>query len=109
MEENAKRTVVIPGTRFEGKITGTSDVRIEGEFSGEVDLEATLVVAPSGKTDALLKAKNILLEGEHVGDVSASNLIQVSPEGRVKGVLKAPEISIEKGARFSGQIDMTMD
>lgn len=108
MEDNVqqKQTVIIQGSRIEGKVLGTSDVRVEGEMSGEVDIDAAIVVAKNGKTEADIKANIVIVEGEHSGNVFAKEFIQITPDGKVKAELHAPEISIEKGAKFSGKIDM---
>jgi len=67
-----------------------------------------LVIASTGVSESEILADNVIIEGSHsTGNVSARECIKIAPEGCVKAELKAPAVSIEKGARFSGQIDMT--
>jgi cytoskeletal protein CcmA (bactofilin family) len=110
MEENNKPvTVILAGTKIEGKITGHSDMVIEGEISGEVNLDSNITIAEGGKSDAEINVENIVVEGEHHGNIVARECIQIAPSGKVKAELRAPAISIEKGAKFSGNIDMVFN
>lgn len=98
--------VIVGGTTIEGTISGTAALRVEGVVKGHIEIDNALVVTGEGKTEADIKATTVLVEGEHSGNVEAKELIQIAPEGKVKAQLKAPAVSIEKGAKFSGQIDM---
>ncbi|OGV55811.1 MAG: hypothetical protein A2X49_11480 [Lentisphaerae bacterium GWF2_52_8] len=99
-------TVIMDGTVIEGKISGTADVMVQGLVSGEVELQGLFTIAPEGKSTAEIKADNVVVEGQQTGNVLAKECIQIMPSGRVRAELKAPEIAIERGAKFSGQIDM---
>ena len=103
---DSKEAIIVAGTTVEGTITGSADVRIEGVVKGKIVIDSNLVVAGEGTTEADIKANSVFVEGKHSGNVEAKELIQIAPEGQVKAELKAPAVSIEKGAKFSGQIDM---
>ncbi len=110
MEEDAKETIIAQGTVIEGTISGDQNVVIEGEVAGEIKLpETQLIVATTGISNSKIEADTVLIEGFQKGNVFAHTCIQIAPSGKVKAELKAPEISIEKGAKFSGKIDMFVE
>ena len=96
---------ILPGIRIDGKLSGTADIKIEGEIYGDVNLDSSIFIAEGGRADAKIKAVNIFIAGNFTGDADA-DFIQITPSGRVKGKLRAPSISIEKGAKFTGSIEM---
>ncbi len=106
---DAREAIIVAGTVVEGTIIGNADVRVEGVVNGKIILESNLVVASEGTTAADIQANSVFVEGKHSGNIEAKELIQIAPEGQVKAELKAPAVSIEKGAKFSGQIDMFGD
>ncbi len=99
-------TKILPGIRIEGKILGNADVKVEGEVSGEIKLTSSIYIAKNGKVKADIEAVNVYVAGDFTGNISAREFIQVSAGGKAHGEIKAPAISIEKGAKFSGKIEM---
>ena len=99
-------SIIVPGVKVEGKISGESDIKVEGTVVGEIDLVNSIYIAKGGVVEADIKALNVFIAGEFKGNIEARELIQISPGGKVKGEIKAPYLSIEKGAVFTGSIDM---
>jgi cytoskeletal protein CcmA (bactofilin family) len=95
---------ILSGVKIDGKISGTTDVKVEGEVYGQIDLESSLYIAEGGTVEATIKASNVFIAGNFTGNVQAKELIQLSPTAKASGELKAPDISIERGARFAGSI-----
>lgn len=96
---------ILPGIRIDGKLTGNADIKIEGEIYGDISLDSSIFIAEGGTAEAKIKAVNVFIAGNFTGDAEA-DFIQITPTGRVKGKLRAPAISIEKGAKFTGSIEM---
>ncbi|HVS16908.1 MAG TPA: polymer-forming cytoskeletal protein [Thermoanaerobaculia bacterium] len=105
-EPASSATHVAAGSRFEGKLSGGTDVIVEGEVSGEVDLGATLVVGAKGKVDARVRARSARVGGELRGDVTVSERLEVLPGGVLEGDVRAPRVAIAEGGFFRGHIDM---
>jgi cytoskeletal protein CcmA (bactofilin family) len=91
---------------FEGTITGTESLLIEGRVKGKIELNSDLRVGPSAKIDATVHAKNVLVEGTMVGDVSADQKVELVAGADVDGNIRAPKIVVAEGARFRGSVDM---
>ncbi|OGV55810.1 MAG: hypothetical protein A2X49_11475 [Lentisphaerae bacterium GWF2_52_8] len=100
-------TKILNGVRIDGTIKGTADVKVEGEVNGEIALSSSIYVAPGGKVKANVSANNVYVAGQLKGEVTATEFIQIAKDGIAEGDLRAPAISIEKGAKFSGRIDMS--
>ena len=99
-------TEILGGLKVEGTICGSADVVIYGEVKGEINTESTVTIAKGGKVEGDIHAINIVIDGEFNGKVLGKESIQVSPNAKAKGELKAPVIMIERGAQFSGNIEM---
>jgi cytoskeletal protein CcmA (bactofilin family) len=100
-------TEILGGLKVEGTICGSADVVIYGEVKGEINTESTVTIAKGGKVEGNIHAVNVVIDGEFNGEVLGKESIQVSPNAKAKGNLKAPAIMIERGAQFSGGIEMS--
>jgi cytoskeletal protein CcmA (bactofilin family) len=93
--------------KLKGEMTGSEDVYVDGEVEGTVELrDNTLVVGPSGKVRAQVKARSITILGHLEGKVQASERIEIRKTGSLEGDLVTPRIVIEDGAVFRGSIDV---
>ncbi len=99
-------TLVAPGAQFEGSLTGSGDVRIEGRVSGTVAVDGHVIVNQTGLIEATLKARVVVVAGEVHGDVFADEKIELQPTANLVGNMTAPRILIQEGARFEGQVYM---
>ena len=94
------------GTSFEGKLSFSSTIRIDGHFRGEARAEGNLVIGESGLVEANLSIGELVVHGTLIGDAVAKGRIQVGATGRVVGSLSAPRILIEEGAQLEARIQM---
>ncbi|OGV38673.1 MAG: hypothetical protein A2020_03880 [Lentisphaerae bacterium GWF2_45_14] len=99
-------SVIIPGTVINGRISGSTPLRLEGEMKGIIDISSDIMVGQNGIMEGDVIANNIMVEGRLSGKASGRECIVIAPSGQVKAELTAPAVSIEKGAKFSGKIDM---
>jgi cytoskeletal protein CcmA (bactofilin family) len=91
---------------FEGTVTGTEPLVIEGTVKGKIDLSSDVTVAPDGQVDAAVHGRNVLIEGTVVGDISADERVELVASASVDGNIRAPKIIVAEGARFRGSVDM---
>jgi cytoskeletal protein CcmA (bactofilin family) len=93
--------------RIKGELIGTEELVIDGEVEGTVDLgESRLTIAPQGRVQADMKAREIIIEGTVRGTAHASDRLHIAKSGNVSGDLVAARVSIEDGAYFKGSIDI---
>jgi cytoskeletal protein CcmA (bactofilin family) len=66
----------------------------------------SLVVAPTGSTEADLHGVRITVHGKVTGDIVASERLELAGTASVTGMISAPSLVIQDGATFDGVVDM---
>lgn len=102
----ATSTTIAEGSKVTGEITGSNDVRIEGEIHGSVSISGNAVVAESGKVQTSVRAARIVVSGRVDGDIFGEQMIELEPTAVVNGDLLAPKILIREGASLQGRVEM---
>jgi len=105
--ESAGRTVIARPTRIEGKLLGSGEVLVDGEFKGTIDGQGTVRVAERGLVEANVHAQTVEVAGTITGDITADKRIVLEATASVEGNITAPRILIHDGATFRGQVNMT--
>ena len=94
------------GVAWNGNLSGTGGVRIEGAFEGEINLRGLLVVGETGRvTCNQLRANVVIIAGTVRGDITAEKL-EIRSTGRVWGNVVTAAFATEEGAFLRGQIRM---
>lgn len=99
-------TVVAASCRVEGVLSGSGDLLIEGQVSGEINGTATVSIAEGGHVDATVHGRTVVVAGRVRGDISATDKIELTPSADVAGNITSPRILIREGATFEGQVFM---
>ncbi len=87
---------------FEGGLTFQGTIRIDGRYKGNISVDGTLIVGPTGKVQAEISAAKMIINGEVTGNMTAEKNIEVHASGKVYGNLTAPTVTIHEGAVFQG-------
>jgi len=93
-------------TEFEGKLSFSGAVRIDGRLKGEIFTEGTLIVGESASLKCNIRVSHIIVSGEIRGNITASDRIEIHAPGKVFGNIQAPTIVIEEGVVFEGNCSM---
>jgi cytoskeletal protein CcmA (bactofilin family) len=93
-------------TEFEGKLSFSGAVRIDGHFTGEIFTEGTLIVGESAVIKSDIHVSHIIISGEIRGNIIADNRIEIHAPGKVFGNIQAPAVVIEEGVIFEGNCKM---
>ena len=104
--ETKVATIIGPGTKVSGEIHSEGTIRIEGEVSGRVECEDTIVVHESGLVQADLVAGQIIVSGTVEGNIAAHDRLEVTDRAKIIGDITAPRISIAEGVIFEGKCAM---
>jgi cytoskeletal protein CcmA (bactofilin family) len=103
----ASSSTIGPGLKIRGDITGDSNLIIQGEAQGKIQMGAGRVtVAPNGNVNADIEAAQIIIEGIVQGNLKASDSVRLGPASHVQGSLLARRIAIDDGARLRGKVEM---
>ena len=95
-----------PNLTFEGTVTGTEYLLIEGTVKGKISVSSELRIGPKARVEATVHARNVTVEGRVKGDISADERVELIATADVEGNLKAPKIVVAEGAKFRGSVDM---
>jgi cytoskeletal protein CcmA (bactofilin family) len=93
-------------TEFEGKLSFTGAVRIDGRFKGEIFTEGTLILGEAAVVESEIEASHIIISGEVRGNILAKSRIEIHAPGRVFGNIQAPVVTIDEGVVFEGNCQM---
>jgi cytoskeletal protein CcmA (bactofilin family) len=108
---NSRRSdgIIGPDLVVRGKLGGKSDLRIDGVFEGEIDVDGAVVVGPEGSVTAPLSVASLEVEGELRGDVAARGSVVVRAGGKLLGNVRARQIGVDDGGSLQGGIEMDFD
>ena len=106
MSESSLRAFLDSGTSFEGKVSFSGLVRIDGHFQGNVNADGTLVVGETGVVEAQLEVGSLVIYGAVIGDVYATERVEVGPTGRLEGKVVTPRLQIDEGAELRARVEM---
>jgi cytoskeletal protein CcmA (bactofilin family) len=99
-------SVLGAGMIWQGTITGSGGVRVEGTFEGLIGLKGLLVVGETGKvTCENIRAANVIVAGAIKGNITAQK-VEIRATGRVWGDIITTAFATEEGAFLRGQIRM---
>lgn len=98
-------SVLGPGIHYQGTLTGTGGIRIEGTFDGTINLRGPLVIADGAKVTADIQASAVSVGGSLKGNITAGK-IEILSTGRVWGDLITTAFATEEGAFLRGQVQM---
>jgi len=93
-------------TDFEGKLSFSGAVRIDGSFKGEISTKGTLIVGETADIEANIHASKIIVSGKVRGSVVAEKKIEAHAPGKIIGNIQAPTITIDEGFVFEGNCRM---
>lgn len=94
-------------TEFEGKLSFSGAVRIDGHFKGEIYTEGTLIVGEAAHIESNMYVSHIIVSGEIRGNIVASKRIEIHAPGKVFGNIEAPIVVIDEGVIFEGNCRMS--
>lgn len=99
-------SVLGTGIVWNGNLSGSGGVRIEGAFEGDISLRGMLVVGQTGRvTCKLVQANVVVIAGAVRGDITAEK-VEIRSTGRVWGDVVTGAFTTEEGAFLRGQITM---
>ena len=95
------------GLKIRGEISGNSNLVIEGEVQGKVQMtNGRVTVAASGHVNADIEASEISIDGQVQGNLMATENVRLGATSHVQGSILTRRISIEDGASLRGKVEM---
>jgi cytoskeletal protein CcmA (bactofilin family) len=98
-------TVLGANSTLEGTLRSNANVRLDGTFTGTLEISGNVLVGETAKINADINAKNISIAGAVRGNVTGKK-VQLLRTGRIWGDISAQALTTEEGAFIDGKITM---
>jgi cytoskeletal protein CcmA (bactofilin family) len=96
--------------RFQGTLTSSEDMTIDGQIEGTIDIqENALTIGPDAHIAADIVASTVTIHGTVTGNVRAKGKVDIKSTGRVEGNLFTPRLVMADGAVVRGRVDTSND
>lgn len=102
---DSKESLIASSLVFEGKIQGTGDIRIAGQFKGDIDVQGDLTIETGAKLTGSVRASKVVIAGELEGNIVAAARVELLDTGMLNGDLKAGSLTVAGGSRMRGQVE----
>ncbi len=89
-------------TSMSGEMISSSDIRIDGKFTGRINTKGKLVVGENAYVEGVIVCQNADVWGEVKGEVYVEQAISLKSKSTLTGSLKSHKVGIEMGAVFNG-------
>jgi cytoskeletal protein CcmA (bactofilin family) len=104
-----KESLIAASLVFEGKIQGAGDIRIAGQFKGDIDVQGDLTIETGAKLTGSVRAGKVVIAGELEGNIVAAARVELLDTGMLNGDLKAGSLTVAAGSRMRGQFECGWD
>lgn len=102
-------TVIGVNTVLKGDLKIAGDALILGTITGNVEVAGALEVGERASIQGDIRCRSVLLAGTILGDVLATHDAQVLKSATLGGNLAATAFSIERGAKYCGNVVIGLD
>ena len=107
-KDTSKETTYLgKNLKINGNVTGEGSLIVLGTFDGEFDLKGQVKVAQGAVINGNIKATGVSVNGKVDGTILAGEKILLDTAALIKGRLVTPKISIQDGAVFDGELQMS--
>jgi len=106
---DAKESVLAAGLTIEGKIEGSGNVRVAGNFKGDVHVQGNLTIEQGAKITGSVRANTVVVGGELEGNIDAATRVELLQTGVLNGDLKAGSLTVAAGSRMRGRAEFGWD
>ena len=96
--------------KFQGTLTSSEDMTIDGQVEGTIDIQDNaLTIGPDADIKADIVASTVTIHGTVTGNVRAKQKVDIKSTGRVEGNLFTPRLVMADGAVVRGRVDTSND
>jgi cytoskeletal protein CcmA (bactofilin family) len=94
-------------TVFNGKLTFTESVQIDGKFTGKIDSTGFLFIENGAEVEAeQIKASTVVVAGLVRGNIEAADRVEMLATAKVYGNVRTTKLRIADGVIFEGRCEM---
>lgn len=101
-------TLIGHGTQVEGKMICGANLRIEGEYQGDIECTGSVIIGESGLVRSNVTAKDIIVAGKVIGDIVAKDRLTITTNGQLHGNVTAGSFILQDGGILNGSCQMEL-
>ncbi|REK74658.1 bactofilin family protein [Paenibacillus paeoniae] len=102
----ATDTLIGQGTIAEGKIVSEANLRIEGEYRGDIECRGDVIIGECGIARSNITAQDVTLAGKLFGDIQTKGRLIITASGQLIGNVTAHCLIIQDGGMLNGNCRM---
>lgn len=106
-ELNNSSSLIIKGTTITGNLVSQGNIRIEGNFIGNLKSKSKIVLGQSSFVDGEILTQKAEIDGEVRGKIKISELLSLKPSAVINGDIITKNINVESGAVINGKCKMS--
>ncbi len=95
------------GAEFIGKLIFKGNVRIDGDFQGEIYGQGSVDIGEGALVKANIAVHSLYIGGEIQGSIEVKERVNIHSTGKLSGDVRTPIFIMEEGALFDGQSHMS--
>jgi cytoskeletal protein CcmA (bactofilin family) len=97
-------TVIGQGVLLEAaRMTGRESIRIDGDFKGEIDIEASLVLGDTSVVTGDIRAQYIVVAGQVNGNIHCDTIVHFASTAQVYGDVVTRSLIMDEGSQVNGR------
>lgn len=105
--ENMTGTIIGEGVVIENAtISGAGVIRIDGRFSGSIDLDGHIILGENAVVSGDVTADSALFAGKYDGRLTVRNTLHLASNAHVVAHIETDKFIIDEKATFNGSCNM---
>lgn len=102
-------TLIGPSASLQGDITSEGDVRVDGNFNGNILCKREVIIGETAVMTGNITADTVIIFGKVKGNIKSSGLLEIMSTGKLYGDIDVKSVAIKEGAVFKGKSIMNSD
>ena len=99
-------TVLRPGLRIKGELSGAESLELAGSFAGPVSVAGLCHLHETARVVGAVTAGDAVIEGELQGPLTVRGKVELRSTARVRSTIRAGSVALAEGCYFEGHIHM---
>lgn len=97
---------LVKGSRLEGNVISDNDFRIDGEFVGNLNCTARVIIGPTGEFKGEIDCENAIIEGRFNGNLLIRGVLEVREGAVIEGDVETHKLVVQSGSVFDVNCSM---
>lgn len=107
MESPDRLNVIVEGSKVLGDMVTESNLRIDGEVIGNVNVASKIVIGKTGRIKGNLTCGSADIEGQVNGILKVDDILILRESARIEGEITTQKFQVDEGAIFTGNCRMS--